>query len=247
MGRVLTSLRLPALVLLAIAVAIGWAAGCSDLSNDCDLNVTCEDPDACSGVLAAGTCNECLQAACCAEAAACKRDGDCVECARTHDTGSSACQDGATRAALGALSACLDARCASACATQDTCNPVTNGGCLNGAGCDLGAEMPPFNFTCYPPPFGAGLCEACEPGSVNGPFCDPTLTCVRATKTCARFCCTDADCGSGTCEIDPMKAFQGALANAGDHVGICLLGGQPACDAPATAPSKGTCVGSVSP
>jgi hypothetical protein len=248
MGHVLRSPhRLVSTALLALAGALGWAAGCHDLSGDCDLNLNCEDPDACTGVLAAGTCDECLQAACCSEAAVCKSDGDCLTCLASHAIDSAACQESATRTALAALTTCLDTRCKQACAALDTCNPVTNDGCSNGAGCDLGTETPPFNFTCYPPPFGAKLCEPCNPDSASGPFCDATLTCDFTTKTCARFCCTDADCGTGTCELDPQKAFDGALANMGDKVGICRSGGAPSCDAPAVAPSKGACLSGLAP
>jgi hypothetical protein len=84
--------------------------------------------------------------------------------------------------------------------------------------------------------------------SAGGPFCDVPLTCDVHTNTCARFCCTDADCGTGRCELDPQKAFGGALVNTGDAVGICLAADNtPACDAPAVAASKGACLQGLAP
>lgn len=244
MGHVL---RLAALALLACGAALAWS-GCHDLSGDCDLNLTCAEPDACAGVLPAGTCAECLLAACCAEAAACKGDDDCLACFHGHVTDSPACGDSVTRSTHAALQTCLDTHCAKACATLDVCNPVTNAGCLGGTACDLSDTEPPYFFTCYPPPFNAQLCEPCNDDSASGPYCDVALTCDFKTKTCAHFCCSDADCGTGRCEIDPQKAFAGALANAGDLIGICLAAdGAPACDAPAVSASKGLCLQGLGP
>lgn len=76
------------------------------------------------------------------------------------------------------------------CYTGGACNPVTNEGCTDGAGCDISND----GFQCFPPPADATLCGACDPSS--GPFCGPGTTCA---DKCARFCCTNADCGCGTC------------------------------------------------
>ena len=54
---------------------------------------------------------------------------------------------------------------------------------------------------------------------------------------CTRYCCDDGDCGGGGAKCDKM--------NQTDGVGVCLggtdAGVDPACSAPATAPSNGSC------
>src|SRR6185437_12474205 len=82
------------------------------------------------------------------------------------------------------------------------CNPVTNGACASGKACDVTSANGAVNgFDCYP---GTGdtakLCAICD--DTNGPFCAEGLSCAAASgdiSGCARYCCTDADCGSGRC------------------------------------------------
>lgn len=121
------------------------------------------------------------------------------------------------------------------------CNPITNEPCNTAAGeaCDISNSMDGafLGFVCYPAPNEKALCEACDGG--NGPWCQGTMTC--AGSKCARFCCDDGDCGTGTCVKDDGmggEAFPGLGA-----IGLCLDAMQaPACDAPAAAPSNGSCV-----
>lgn len=73
-----------------------------------------------------------------------------------------------------------------------------------------------------------------------------------SSTVCARYCCTDADCGAtGRCELDPMKAFGAQLAVPGDVVGVCVSMASPtdaACDMlPEPPPSGGTCFGGFPP
>jgi hypothetical protein len=57
------------------------------------------------------------------------------------------------------------------------------------------------------------LCDACSDES-GGPSCIPGATCA-VTLTCARYCCTDADCGpGGTCTT-------GAFTPASSVLGAC--------------------------
>jgi hypothetical protein len=130
------------------------------------------------------------------------------------------------------------------------CNPVSGAPCdlSAGAACDAwflqpdGANQKFWGFRCYPPPNDAGLCEPCKDGhpSAEQPrWCGAGLTCsamgapTSGDGTCARYCCDDGDCGSGTC----LKGFYGTSG-----VGICLATSTtPSCDAPATSPSGGSC------
>ncbi len=95
------------------------------------------------------------------------------------------------------------------------CNPITNAGCDGDAGesCDFTLT----GFRCYgpPPPNTAGLCLTCDDS--KGPACAPTTTCATTNNgpECARFCCTDNDCPSGSC----AKQF-------GTHdAGVCVRKG----------------------
>ncbi|AKT38631.1 hypothetical protein [Chondromyces crocatus] len=166
-------------------------------------------------------CAECLQASCCDEIANCAANDACwIDCYTMHDT--DAChgnQDG--HALYHALGACFNATdCASACSappiapacdapvdspsagvcvpTGGACNPVTNEGCPDdGSACDINQGG---TFQCFPPPSPNATCEAC--GSAAG-WCAPGNTCAPGGK-CARYCCDDADCGTGTCDKDVL-------------------------------------------
>lgn len=110
------------------------------------------------------------------------------------------------------------------------CNPVTNDGCDSAAGeaCDATAD----GFVCFPAPNDVALCGECSNSA--GPFCEAGSTCVGAEGTqCVKYCCDDGDCGSGVCDTG------------GGLVGVCVVaagGTEPACDAPAVAPSNGSCL-----
>ena len=71
-----------------------------------------------------------------------------------------------------------------------------------------------------------------------GPNCVAGNTCIDSGM-CARYCCADSDCGTGgVCD----------KTDYGPEAGVCVTaivtdGGteSPACSAPATSPSTGTC------
>jgi hypothetical protein len=152
------------------------------------------------------------------------------------------------------------------------CNPVTNAGCIStsqgGAGgssglgaCDYTQDMNTGvinGFVCFNPPNDAKLCDTCDATFSGGPSCAGGTTCEPTdqagnTAQCARYCCTDADCGSGTCVTSNSAGPLFAIAPA---LGLCMAGAGDAgaggaggagtivlsCDAPAIAPSMGSCV-----
>jgi hypothetical protein len=272
-----------ALPIAVVVLAHAWAAGCSDLSSDCELNLTCVEgasssgggappdagqaPDAgadaaapadagadasaaCHGIFAPGECTTCLEASCCGEIAACTADAKCFAC-YTGQVAIDECHAASTEAALQQIIGCQGAKCTEACMPKDTCNPVTSAGCEAQAGsaCDLGAVG---TFQCFPPPNEVALCETCTPGA--GKYCAPGMTCLFPVNRCARYCCTDADCGTGTCWHDATRIFGAPLALAEDDVGVCVVKApgaaedpKPACEVPADPPSDGACVGGYSP
>lgn len=226
-----------------------WGSGCSNLSDDCELNLNCPavfvDKPNCSEVIFPGDCDACLQTSCCPEMAACIAQGSCVGLCMGNVLPSPAqCTelDGALKDTFVASTQCLKSKCADKCTIPDTCNPVTHNGCTTvGSSCDLAY---PGNFSCYSPQgTPAKICEKCNFHTL--PFCDSGLRCHPETNTCARYCCNDGDCGTGRCELDPMLAFGAELSSAGDKVGICVnkdpMMPGPACDAPATPLSLGMC------
>jgi hypothetical protein len=240
-----------ALVTLA-ALACGiWASGCNGLSGDCELNLTCPTATTttttmmpkCSGFLPAGSCDTCVQGACCQELQDCALDNTCLNgCLFNVWPSPDECNAGKTKMLLDAFAACMAKSCPTDCRATDQCNPVTNNGCETAkeVACDAGW---PGEFVCLPP-YGtpAQLCETCD--NIFGPYCGPGLRCHEGSHKCARYCCTDADCGSGTCVTDPAVVFTKPLAVMGDNVGLCLDAGKtmPACDAPMMAASMGSCV-----
>jgi len=115
------------------------------------------------------------------------------------------------------------------------CNPVTNAGCKTGEACDASKDN---KFVCFPAPNDSGLCVACD--NESGPFCQGGYGC-SASNGCAKYCCDDGDCGSGKC----VKEGQDGPLWGGIGVGVCLDAmntGKAACDAPAVAPSNGSCI-----
>jgi hypothetical protein len=91
------------------------------------------------------------------------------------------------------------------------CNPVTNEPCDTGAGqaCDFAG---PDAFTCYDPPNDGLLCEECDQETI---FCAGTMTCNTDEGLCTKYCCTDADCGTGTCQSLGIPGAPG--------LGLCSL------------------------
>jgi hypothetical protein len=108
-------------------------------------------------------------------------------------------------ASAGSMGACVTETSPDA-SVPVTCNPVTNEPCAAGEACDVSVNETGsglVGFTCYPPPppNTVALCGACDDQSVA---CVGGSTCWAVnngapTGSCAKYCCTDADCGSGTC------------------------------------------------
>ncbi len=228
-----------AVVALGLAVLCAWS--CTDLGDDCQLNLNCPGmtQPMCSGIFDPGACDTCTQGYCCAELAACYVDQECLDgCLEGFWPPDPDCAAPPSQAPFQAILACTAQFCASACASADNCNPVTNAGCA-GTTCD---SIYPGVFGCtYNSGVPVGLCEACD--NVNAPFCGAGLHCFTGSNTCARFCCTDADCGSGFCDLDQTIDFQSPLPLTMEKVGLCLTldGGAAACDAPDASPSMGSC------
>lgn len=259
--------------LVALAVT-GWAAGCTSLSDDCELNLNCPPrpgddttstststgtgtgPSAsCTGFFFSPVCDKCLQASCCQELGECAADYACINyCVFGVLPSPPECSVAPTSTRLESFGQCMSTRCPTECAPKDQCNPVTTNGCAaGGTNCEL---VYPGMFVCIPP-FGTPVeqCGACD--NLMGPFCGPGLRCYTqpggpaGPGTCARYCCSDLDCGlEGRCELDPMLAFGAPLALAGDMVGVCVSTaptGGAACGAPAMSPSGGACFAGFPP
>jgi hypothetical protein len=95
------------------------------------------------------------------------------------------------------------------------CNPITNAPCDTAAGeaCDFQGN----GYHCYAGPNDKSLCEACGPSNANS-TCKGGSTCLPGPDgNCGKFCCDNADCGTGKCDKTDM--FPG-------NVGYCL-GGNP--------------------
>jgi hypothetical protein len=231
-----TLLAAAALTLLA---AFAWS--CTNLSNDCTLTLDCPGmPEPmCSDVLDPGPCDTCMEGWCCAELAACYTDQECLYgCLEGFYPPDPECAEPPSKVPFQAVLTCMHKSCASECAVKDTCNPVNRSGCPDKI-CDTSY---PGIFDCYENSGTLGkLCDPCD--NVNSPYCGPGLHCHPASGTCARYCCTDADCGTGRCELDPTIVFGEPLPLTKEKVGICVTqdGASAACDAPAIPPSNGSC------
>ena len=53
---------------------------------------------------------------------------------------------------------------------------------------------------------------------------------------CARYCCNDGDCGGGKCDMSTVSQGVGLCVTTAPDAGV-----NPACNAPAMAPSMGSC------
>ena len=175
-------------------------------------------------------CAACAMSACCDEAAACNKSADCPSC-----FANPSCSQ--LDSSLKDLHKCLEAYCAEACVPPAllpqcdspptppsggacvalgegiACNPVTGVGCdaAKGEACDRHSVK---GFVCYPPPPSneQKLCDACS----NSLGCANGLTCIQGK--CAKYCCDDADCGTGQC----VKTLNGAsLSEKVPAVGYC--------------------------
>ena len=105
------------------------------------------------------------------------------------------------------------------------CNPVTNAGCQAGEECDYDIDSMgnTIGFGCYPPPNPTMVCQKCDLN--NNITCAGGLTCfaydMAGDSVCAKYCCTDADCGTGKCTTkDSTGSFFGPVA---PNLGVCTL------------------------
>ena len=150
----------------------------------------------CVGIIAKPTtCTTCVSGACCADLAACDGIPNCVDCFFGVQMDQKLCGTPAITAASEKLFHCTECECGDECLPK-SCNPVTNAPCDTAAGesCDFGSD----GFVCYPAPNDAKLCEECDQS--NGPYCAPGHTCLE-DGGCAKYCCDDGDCGTGTCQL----------------------------------------------
>jgi hypothetical protein len=189
----------------------------------CDDEETNEEPS-CEGLLSnANDCFSCISVKCCPTLSACLRDttvGGCADCVAGDKTacgeawnalyncGVQACSAECT-GAVGDLPTCdapLMSPSAGACVSiggATACNPLTLEGCPAGDACELKEGA----FQCFPP----GPQPLCQPCGDQDGFCQAGLSCfpsfdfapdgVTVTQRCAKPCCDDGDCGSGTCSV----------------------------------------------
>jgi hypothetical protein len=107
-------------------------------------------------------------------------------------------------------------------AVEILCNPVTNEPCAAGNACDTAfkdGEL--IAFQCYGGQNTIELCEGCESGPEAREFCAGGLACISKPDApqgnCARYCCTDADCGQGN------ECAEVTFAGAPPGLGYCLV------------------------
>jgi hypothetical protein len=241
LGNVLAGMALAALF------GVVAASGCTDLSSSCELQITCTPvapPPMCTGIFdPSTTCASCAEAACCQEASDCQSNGSCLNyCVSGYWPPAEVCATEAVKQLSDKLAACLKTSCSPQCDAHDTCNPVLGTGCGTAASCE---PFVPGIFGCLTP-LGtviAKICETCD--LFVDPICGAGMHCFKGTSTsqCARYCCNDADCGTGKCVLDQAIAFGAPLLD-DTKLGICLTmdGASPACDAPAVSPSNGSCI-----
>ncbi|NUP10177.1 MAG: hypothetical protein HOW73_29355 [Polyangiaceae bacterium] len=161
----------------------------------------------CTGTIPnANECGFCIESDCCEELSACQGIANCLDCVLGNQTGA-VCEDAAVAAAIDAINSCIECDCVDEC-INNFCNPVTGEPCdvENGFACDLGAD----GYVCFGPPNDTPICDACD--NANGPWCENGHTCL-SDGSCAKYCCDDADCGSGKCD----KTKQG-----NPDVGVCV-------------------------
>jgi hypothetical protein len=181
----------------------------------------------CTGILMESDCATCVESNCCDLLSQCNDTPNCLECL----TGSAGTDvDCTTVAHVMDLGTCVQGKC-DVCTPKSDCNPVTGAECTTaGATCDLASGGV---YTCFDPPNDAVMCGACDNSSMSGPFCGKGLACNEKDHKCTSYCCDDADCGSsGKCDKTMVPG----------GVGHCVTAdGNAVCDAPATAPSGGSC------
>jgi hypothetical protein len=110
---------------------------------------------------------------------------------------------------------------------SSTCDPVTAWPCDTSSE-SCGYSAPRGAYVCYPIEEPAPVCGACN--LTEGLYCAPGLACDRVTLVCTPFCCSDADCPRGRCQLDALNEV--ALAS----TGYCLENIELSCFAPDAGP-----------
>jgi hypothetical protein len=176
---------------------------------------------------------------CCQAAANCYANTTCRHCAMGMPTPS--CDPGKTPS-WDALYNCAGAKCNLECSVLSMCNPVTNEPCDTSMGqpCDLAAGFFDPIYTCLKPS-STPLCGTCD--DTNG--CAPTLHCLTdmmgKNGRCARYCCSDGDCGGGTCDTSNLPTGMVGLCMAALDAGVDPTCATDAGGPPAMSPSHGSC------
>lgn len=169
----------------------------------------------CEGKLNGTSCGDCMEGQCCQHLGECLEDEACLNCLVNPASNPDLCAE--ENFPFAKLIACKDDLCTNQCAPAScdapamppsngtcltlggtiACNPMTNEGCDLAAGeaCDFS----PDGFTCYP----VSQNEICQPCGQNDGFCAPGMVCAGV---CTRYCCDDADCGTGKCKKGDFAA-----------------------------------------
>jgi len=123
---------------------------------------------------------------------------------------------------------------------DSTCDPVTAWPCDTSSE-SCGYSAPRAAYVCYPIVDPAPACGACDLG--QGLYCAPGLACDRDTLVCTPFCCSDADCPRGRCQLDALN--EGALASTGycfENIALSCFAPDAGSDVDASAGGEGGAV-----
>ena len=156
------------------------------------------DAGSCSGVTG-GTdaCSTCLEGACCDELQACLADQTCLDCATGNASIPSVCETGATKAELDALLTCPERLLHDGLLPADV-RPGQNEGCDSGQAARPGLDQNSNErLLLLPGPerrHALRLLRQLEHVLRGRPH-----PCADGAQ-CYKYCCTDADCGTGKCD-----------------------------------------------
>ena len=114
-----------------------------------------------------------------------------------------ACTGTSTQAGAPSKGSCLQV------AGLVTCNPVSGTGCTTaGSSCDRDDKG---GFTCFTADQGPNTIALCGDCGVSDAYCSNGTVCVESSlnnNQCARYCCTNADCGSkGECTVGILADY----------------------------------------
>jgi hypothetical protein len=121
---------------------------------------------------------------------------------------------------------------------DSTCDPVTAWPCDTSSE-SCGYSAPTGAYVCYPIVDPAPVCGACDLS--QGLYCAPGLACDRDTLVCTPFCCSDADCPRGRCQLDALN--EDALASTGycfENIALSCFAPDAGSEVDASAPGEGS-------